>query len=43
MVDADGRAVGALVVTGPRDRVPPKLQKAYGALVAQAAVSLTTS
>jgi len=43
VLDADGHAVGALVVTGPRDRVPPKLQKSYGALVAQAAVTLTTA
>jgi len=31
------------VVTGPRDRVPPRLQRTYGALVAQAAVTLTTA
>jgi IclR family acetate operon transcriptional repressor len=43
VLDGAGRSIGALVVTGPRDRVPPKLQKAYGTLVAQAAVTLTAA
>jgi IclR family acetate operon transcriptional repressor len=41
VLDGDGRAVGALVVTGPVDRLPAKRQREYGALVASAAVTLT--
>jgi IclR family transcriptional regulator, acetate operon repressor len=41
VLGADGVAVGAITVTGPRDRMPAARQQEFGALVAEAARRLS--